>query len=325
MQLPPALRAALGTVLEGRGQEALRTASGRLTERYRAEVRDGTIHLNSEAAAEAYVAARMPATFAALRASLAQVAEALPDFAPQSLLDAGAGPATALWAAREVWPDLAGAELWEGSAAIRSVGERLLQEAGAAPARWVNGDLGAASFRPEAPADLVTLSYVLDELHPERRAPLLHRLWENTRGVLLLVEPGTPAGFRRILEARTVLLSAGATIAAPCPHALACPLKAPDWCHFAARVERSRIHRATKGAEVPWEDEKFIHLAATRLAPQLPQVRVLAPPRGGSGKVLLKLCESDGEARERLVTKRNGVAFREARRADWGDGLHEKI
>ena len=36
---------------------------------------------------------------------------------------------------------------------------------------------------------------------------------------------------------------AGANILAPCPHARPCPLAAPDWCHFSARVARSRLHR----------------------------------------------------------------------------------
>ncbi|WP_275945279.1 small ribosomal subunit Rsm22 family protein, partial [Brucella melitensis] len=36
---------------------------------------------------------------------------------------------------------------------------------------------------------------------------------------------------------------------------------------FSQRVARSRIHRMTKDAEVPWEDEKFVYLAAVREKP----------------------------------------------------------
>ncbi|MDF2389457.1 hypothetical protein JMG10_49080, partial [Nostoc ellipsosporum NOK] len=49
--------------------------------------------------------------------------------------------------------------------------------------------------------------------------------------------------------------------------------------------------------------------------------RVIAPPRSGSGKVSLKLCEPDGSAGEALFTKRDGDLFRQARRLDWGDLL----
>jgi ribosomal protein RSM22 (predicted rRNA methylase) len=96
-------------------------------------------------------------------------------------------------------------------------------------------------------------------------------------------------------------------------------LIAPDWCHFSRRVARSRIHRLTKDAEVPWEDEKFIYLAATRDPSMSATARVIAPTRVGGGKVSLKLCNDDGSAEERLVTKRDGEFFRWARRADWGD------
>jgi ribosomal protein RSM22 (predicted rRNA methylase) len=50
-------------------------------------------------------------------------------------------------------------------------------------------------------------------------------------------------------------------------------------------------------------------------------MRVLAPPRGGSGKVELKLCQPDGGACARLFTRRDGDIFKRAKRLDWGDAL----
>jgi ribosomal protein RSM22 (predicted rRNA methylase) len=50
---------------------------------------------------------------------------------------------------------------------------------------------------------------------------------------------------------------------------------------------------------------------------------VIAPPKSGSGKILLKLCEQDGSAAEKLFTKRDGELFKRARRLDWGDTLSE--
>ena len=132
----------------------------------------------------------------------------------------------------------------------------------------------------------MTLSYVLDELAPDAIGPLVDRLWALTAGLLLVVEPGTPAGWSRILAARDRLIAAGAHILAPCPHQEPCPLAAPDWCHFSRRVARSRLHRLTKGADVPWEDEKFIYLAASRTACSQPArpafSRRPAPARGES-------------------------------------------
>ena len=51
-----------------------------------------------------YLAARLPATYAACAHVLADMAALLPQFKPVSLLDLGAGPGAASWAAAEAWP-----------------------------------------------------------------------------------------------------------------------------------------------------------------------------------------------------------------------------
>jgi ribosomal protein RSM22 (predicted rRNA methylase) len=316
MQLPPALRQAVDAAHEGIPRASLAAAHDALSQRYRGEVRDGRVHLADDLSASAYLAARLPATYAAIRAALGAVAERRPDFAPRSLLDFGAGPGTALWAARDCWPDLDAALLIESSAAIRTFGASVAKESGVARIDW------QSTLTASPPHDLVTIAYVLDELDPAQRSPLLGRVWSLTGDTLLIVEPGTPEGWRRVLDARTRLLETGAAhLVAPCPHHAACPLVAPDWCHFSRRVARSRVHLSAKEAEVPWEDEKFIYLAVSRRAAELPAARVIAQPRPGSGKVELKLCTADGSARTELMTKRQGDRFKAARRADWGDAF----
>jgi ribosomal protein RSM22 (predicted rRNA methylase) len=322
MELPASLRQAVDRLLERTPLAELQRASGLLSARYRAELRDGRLHLDGSLAVKAYLATRLPATYAAVRASFGTVADASPDFAPASLLDIGAGPGTALWAAADCWRALDAAVLVEASAAARSAGETLGGEKPAVSARWVAGD--ATRGLPDlAPADLVTLCYVLDELDAAQRTALVDRLWALTAGVLVIVEPGTPAGWQRILGARDQLIAAGAHLVAPCPHERPCPLRPPDWCHFSRRVARSRLHRLAKGGDVPWEDEKYIFVAAARQAVRPRQARVIAPPRGGKGLVTLKLCEADGGMAERIFSKRDGDDFRIARRLDWGDAVRQ--
>ncbi len=320
MELPASLRQAVDAALEGVALADLKRASEMLSRRYRAETRDGRMHISDDLAAKAYLAARLPATYAAVRASMDSAAEVCPDFAPQSMLDVGAGPGTALWAAKQCWPMLHSATMIEASPAIRAVGSDLSQNCGFSDLDWRAGDVVREKLDfPQA--DLVTIAYVLDALAPEKRQSLIERLWASARQMLVIVEPGTPAGWQRILDARRALVAAGAIIAAPCPHQLDCPLVAPDWCHFSRRVARSRIHRLTKEAEVPWEDEKFIYLAAVRETVGNVEARIIAPTRVGGGKVSVKLCKDNGSAEERLLTKRDGDLFRWARRADWGDAL----
>ena len=158
---------------------------------------------------------------------------------------------------------------------------------------------------------------------PAQTAAWLGKLWAACTGALVVVEPGTPAGYQRILTARRWLIEQGAVIAAPCPHAAACPLQPPDWCHFAVRLPRSRDHLHLKQAEVPYEDEKFSYLIAVRpeMRPQPFAARVLTPPAHGKIGVTLRLCRTDGTAAAVTVPKRDSAAYAAVQKKRWGDAL----
>lgn len=318
MELPPVLRQAIDRALAGVPAAKLAEASARLSRRYRgSEIFPDGLHVGESADALAYLASRLPATYAATRAAFGMAAERVPAFAPRALLDFGAGPGTALWAAADLWPTLQTAELVEASAAMRDAGAALGSWPGVT-SRWhaaaVTDDLTGM-----APADLVVAAYVINELAPSRIAGVVDRLWTLTTGMIVVVEPGTPAGYDRILGVRAQLIGRGARIVAPCPHALPCPQTPPDWCHFAQRVSRSRLHRMAKRADVPWEDERFIAIAACRA--DLPQAaaRIVAPVRTGRGHLTLELCMPGGTLEKRTLSRRDGAPYREARRAAWGD------
>jgi ribosomal protein RSM22 (predicted rRNA methylase) len=199
------------------------------------------------------------------------------------------------------------------------LGRRLSARAGAAALRsatWrqagVSADLPAA--------DLVTISYLLGELSAADQAETVRRA-AAAASVLVIVEPGTPDGYGRVLAARTALLEQGLTIAAPCPHQLPCPIVAGrDWCHFAARVNRSSLHRQLKNAELSYEDEKFSYVVAVRVPVVAPQGRVLRHPQLRKGLVSLRLCGQDAALAAALVSKRQGDVYRAARDVEWGDG-----
>jgi ribosomal protein RSM22 (predicted rRNA methylase) len=320
MELPPLLRQAVDRALNGVPVADLAATAAALSRRYREERRDGALHVGSHQDALAYLAVRLPATYAAVRASFAAIAEARPDFAPGTALDIGAGPGTALWAAADCWPDLTDALLVEASPVFRACGEALAANAGLPRSTWQGTDVARDAIDVE-PRDLVTMAYVLNELAPEVRPQVLARLWRATADTLVIVEPGTPAGWQRILAARRQLIESGAHVIAPCPHAHDCPLVAPDWCHFAERVARSRLHRQAKGGVVPWEDEKFSYVALSRKPAAAAGARVIAPPRRGSGRVTLKLCRPDGSAGEQLFSRRHGALFKRASRCDWGSSV----
>ena len=139
-----------------------------------------------------------------------------------------------------------------------------------------------------------------------------------TVAALVIVEPGTPAGAARVQRARARLIEQGASVAAPCPHADACPLASDDWCHFAARVNRSSLQRRLKRGSLGYEDEKFSYIAVTRGSADPCAARVLRRPHREPRRVALRLCTADG-LRESLVTRREGERYRAARKTRWGD------
>jgi ribosomal protein RSM22 (predicted rRNA methylase) len=316
--LPAELRAALEARLQGvsRNDAAERVAA--ISKNYRDGGGSGTITSNSDALA--YALARMPATFAANVASLNALAEIRADFAPLSLLDIGAGPGTATWAAAKAFASLQSFALLDANEALRTLALDLAREsARLGQITYERGDARALLAKADA-ADLVVASYVIGEMNEAERTSLAELLWEKTRDTLLVVEPGTPAGYARIIALRKQLIAAGAHVAAPCPHDGRCPLAAPDWCHFTQRLQRSRAHKQVKGAEVPFEDEKFCYVALTRAAAGQRPSRVLAQPSVGKAEVGAKLCTPDGLEIAR-IPRRDKQAYAQARRWRWGDAV----
>lgn len=314
VDLPPALKAAIARELEGTARAGLATRTAATSATYRAGGTSATA-IRSPQDALAYALARLPATYAACAAVFEEARRIVPEYAPRSLLDAGCGPGGGSWAAREAWPGLDALTWLDASAPFLDLARRMGGEVMAATT--VRGDLTAGAL-PQA--DLVLASYALAEIAPAAQERVVSALWAASDGVLALVEPGTPAGYARLLAARDVLILGGASILAPCPHAGACPLAAPDWCHFNIRLPRSRDHRLAKGADAPFEDEKFAYLLAARpgVTAKRPAGRVLSRPRAGKPGIELKLCTPAG-LEHRFVARRDKPAHAIARRLDWGD------
>jgi ribosomal protein RSM22 (predicted rRNA methylase) len=319
--LPGELRTALDAKLEGLSRQDAAARAAVISKTYREGGNSGAIA--SETDALAYALARMPATYAAVAASLNALQEARPDFAPQSLLDVGAGPGTASWAAAEAFPTLASLTLLDANPALRTLALEFAK---------ANSRLGTASYQfgqarallaKASEADLVIANYLIGEIGENERRDLVDAMWTKTRDTLVIVEPGTPAGYARIIAARAQLIASSAHVAAPCPHDRACPLLAPDWCHFAQRLPRSRAHMQMKAAEVPFEDEKFSYVVLTREPLTRHPSRVLAPPIVGKAEISAKLCAPEGLAIAK-IPRRDKPAYARARRWSWGDAVMEK-
>ncbi|SEG99835.1 Ribosomal protein RSM22 (predicted rRNA methylase) [Nonomuraea solani] len=321
--LPDDLRSALDQALARFSPQELAGSVAQLTERYRTGISTGGNHLRSRADIAAYAAYRMPATHAAAATAMRQAAALTPGFEPRSHLDAGGGTGAAIWAASRIWPSIEKITVIEHDPHIIDLGKRLVRDTAALRGTtWRQASITAALDRP--PADLVTMSYALGEL-PEPERPKVVRWLAQDAAMVLIVEPGTPAGYATIAQARDVLRSQGMTIVAPCPHDGACPIQpGRDWCHFSVRLPRTALHRRIKAGTLSFEDEKFSYVAATPAPRPRPEARVLRHPQKRKGVVALRLCTETGGLRDETVSKRQGDLYRQARDVEWGDGWPTK-
>lgn len=313
------LEAALAALLNELDAGTLARDARALSEQYRSRTGTGRRLLTREGEAAAYAASRMPATMAAAKAALAWSLEAS-GLTPETLLDCGAGTGAVSFAAGELLP-LRGVVCLEREAAMRAVGGRLMAAGPEALRRAAWLDIDMAQEGPLPRAELVCEGYMLGELAEEKRVSAARRLFEAAEQMLLLIEPGTPQGAANLAAVREALVREGAYVAAPCPAGAAgCPMAGEDWCHFAVRVPRTRLHKALKGGQAPYEDEKFAYLALVKRPPRSACAsRVLRHPGIAPGRIALTLCER-GEKTERIVTKKDPL-WKRARKISAGEAL----
>ena len=311
VNLPGDLNLAVKRWLQGQGGLAAKAKA--LSAAYRKGADSG--HVNTAA----YIAARLPATYAANEKVLREVAQVLPDFNPASVLDVGAGPGTAGWAALGRWPEIAKLVQVERDNDFYALAQYFNREGGLdvlAKADLQNTDFNGLTETHRA--DLVLATYVLAELPIAKMAGAARQLWAMSQQALVLIEPGTPDGFARLRIVRDCLLKEGAVVVAPCTHQGACPMVAGDWCHFKVRLQRSRAHMHAKQAHVPFEDEAFSYLVLSRQNVATPGSRVMRPPHIDKIAATLKLCDEDG-LHNLSIASRNKASYKRAKHVAWGD------
>jgi ribosomal protein RSM22 (predicted rRNA methylase) len=314
MQLPRQLQQAIEAEAVNIGLATLAQAANELSANYRFRQGSAQKFIETEAHRIAYVATRMPATYATIHKVLREI-----PFAITSLLDLGAGPGTAAWAAAAMCAELQSITLLERDRELIALGKAFAAQSdheALRAAEWVAQDLTNVQSLPRH--DLVVCSYALGELPNKTVRAVVETAWQAAEQAIVLIEPGTMKGFALMREWREELLRSGGHVLAPCPHADACPMPENDWCHFAARVERTALHRQLKAAALGYEDEKFSYVVIAKHPVKSGSARIVRRPNIQSGFVQLSLCASDG-LQNVTVTRRDKDKFKRARKAAWGE------
>lgn len=266
----------------------------------------------------AYILSRMPATTAVVSKILNEV-ESLPHFRSlNSILDLGSGTGAVLWAVMnsQLKPEKITAidqdkyiiDLAKELAALN-------HDAFWQTVQWHQIYLGK-KFEV-TPHDLVTLSYVLIEQSIDDINQILGKIWELSNHALLVIEPGTPKGFKNILFARNYFIEKGGYIVAPCSHMELCPLR-DNWCHFNERIERTYWQRKMKDAVLGYEDEPYSYLLVTKKPVEKTGERILSSPRKKSGHVILELCAPE-KVKKMTITRSMKEKYKSVKKKKPGD------
>ena len=318
MKIPDLLERVIEEEIQGVKITELKEIAQELSNRYMNEKRSGQTLLSKEKEALAYLGIRMPATFCAVTTALKHTLSVAQNCNIETVLDIGAGTGAAVWAINEQI-DTAKITCLEREEAMRKVGQSLMKKSEElSKVEWIDADI--TKTEDIKGADLIVSSYMINELKQEERKKLIQKLLNLESKIILIVEPGTPEGFKNIKEIQKIVLESGAYIIAPCTHQQQCKLPENDWCHTTVRVERNKIQKILKSGDAPYEDEKFSYIAISKENFGIAESRILRHPIIETGKITLKLC-TNGNIEQKVITKKEKELFKQAKKKKCGDSI----
>ncbi|MFZ2257494.1 MAG: small ribosomal subunit Rsm22 family protein [Clostridiaceae bacterium] len=310
---------------------ALQVASEEIRTRYRdKEASRGDFEIRTAGEANAYLAWRFPVTAMVIFEVLSRLKVAYPEFTPESVLDIGAGPLVSLLPVITQFPALTDICLVEEQLAMQKSGDLIYDQLKGQlqPTLTVNRLHSSFQTAQLPVADLVLASYVVNELSVKETKLFCQKLIESTRQVAVIIVPGTPEYFKQLTMLRNLLVGSGFQILAPCTFNGPCHMEdETDWCHFYERVQRSKLLRQLKSAELSYEDEKFSYLVVAKnpdnsLTQDQPGLaRIIRHPMIYKGYREVTLCDAKGITMTQFTKGKHKQIYKELKNKGWGDLL----
>ena len=249
----------------------------------------------------AYAQARMPATYNVIRYVLEKFSSKSEIFS--EILDVGAGVGALKIALRDYKINY---EALEKSEAMRRVFRKLNGE----NIKIYSDDF--QRFHSEKQYQAIFASYFINEIKDKKTT--LKKIFELAEKYVFIVEPGTPDGFKNILESKKLAKQLGWYHLFPCA-CVNCCLSDKDWCHFSTRVPRTKLHASLKNAILPYEDEKFCYVIFSKKETEFFNNKIIIKkPIKRSGHTVFDVCSSNGV--QRIVR-----TDKASKKLCWGDQL----
>ncbi len=312
MRIPIELEEGIENEIKNIKLTELKEKANKLSDRYLNAKRNGQSLILDKLDVLAYSIMRMPATFCAINKALKETLR-IYSTKISTVLDVGAGTGAGEWAILNNL-DVDKIICIERDNYMKLLGERLLINE--RNILWKDQDIVNTEIHDNA--DLVITSYMINELKEEAKDRVINNILNSFNKISIFIEPGTPEGFKNIRKIQKIAIEKNLNILAPCTSQVECKLPIDDWCHSVVRVERNKVHKFLKNADVPYEDEKFSYIAISREKIDNKGSRILRHPSISTGYINVKLC-INGDIQEKTITKKDKELFKKVKKLKCGD------
>ncbi|XP_066966107.1 ribosome assembly protein METTL17, mitochondrial [Macrobrachium rosenbergii] len=268
-----------------------------------------------------YLVNRFCPDFAALLKVFTEIRKRDPQFSPVTMFDFGSGVGTGTWAMDSIWPRSCKEVVCiDASEEMNTLADRLLRGGNITDERPIRP--GGTFFKQYLPMsdvlkyDLVLSSRSLFELpNMESRLRTLDVLWRKTDGYLVVIEAGTNAGYKAVLEARDYILQLGkgaeeesnslqGHVFAPCPHEEFCPRYLDGTyipCNFEVPYKPFNL---SKNVDISKETFSYVVLKKGKSEDTKNYPRLVKDPMLRKKHIICNVCTKFGTLKELVATKK---------------------
>jgi len=311
----------INEVLENQKISNLKQNFDDISLEYRKQNINSKTVVSSENKVLAYLSGRMGETSVVVDSVLSKL-DKVTNFSSdvKSVLDLGSGTGSVLWAIENYIPKANVVAVEKEKLMIKY--SKVLSSDLNLNIDYIQENVLSKNVEELNNADLVIESYMLNELTENEAIKILDLMAEKTRKYLVIVEPGTPKSYEKMMIFRDYLLSKGLNLILPCPHSDKCGLN-NDYCNFSVRVPRSKLVRQVKSGALNYEDEKYFYLIFSKeKQAKNYNSTILRRPIYRKGCVDLKLCGSDSQIKIKTITKSDKQKYKVAKDYKHGDNIN---
>lgn len=279
----------------------------------------------------AYLGLRVPATYAQVFGALSSVHEMIPMWRPTSLLDIGSGPGTAAWAVSSQWPELDKITCVDENRDFISLGKQIIKDSELIQhINWKNRDLRLGIDEDGNSYDLIIIANVLNELTPAAQENLIGQAFNLCKGLLIIIEPGTPRGSLIVSSVAQKLSKVGILLA---PYIANTFVEDKDYyLHFPQRFIRPEFQRrirqqmreSSKMAS-DWEESKYSYVAISKFpAKKNYWARIVGKTEIRKGFLEAPVITAENIIKIKVM-KRDKEAYTFTKRLKWGALIANKL